>query len=106
MAQAAHEKGIPCFLADLTCTPTVVDWNKNVAARLAPLPGLKNMGLLESNGHQNYQNWDDLISYHPFPDGSWLHPQGGIYNLGPDFYENSGGALKSSDHYMRLFDKS
>lgn len=104
MAQVAHEKGIPCFLADLTCTPTIVDWNKNVAARLAPLPGLKNMGLLESNGHQNYQNWEDLISYHPFPDGSWLHPQDGIYNLDSGFYETAGGALNSSDHYMRLFE--
>jgi len=104
MAQAAYEKGIPCFLADLTCTPTIVDWNKNVAARLAPLPGLKNMGLLESNGHQNYQNWEDLIGYHPFPDGSWLYPQDGIYNLDSSFYENAGGALKSSEHYMRLFE--
>jgi L-alanine-DL-glutamate epimerase-like enolase superfamily enzyme len=103
MAQAAYEKNIPCFLADLTCTPTIVDWNKNVAARLAPLPGLKNMGLLESNGHQNYRNWDDLISYHPFPTGSWIHPQGGIYHLDSDFYEKSGGSLASSDHYMRLF---
>lgn len=104
MAQAAYEKCIPCFLADLTCTPTIVDWNKNVAARLAPLPGLKNMGLLESNGHQNYQNWEDLISYHPFPDGSWLHPQDGVYTLDSGFYENAGGALKSSNHYMRLFE--
>jgi L-alanine-DL-glutamate epimerase-like enolase superfamily enzyme len=103
MAQAAHEKGIPCFLADLTCTPTIVDWNKNVAARLAPLPGLKNMGLLESNGHQNYKNWDDLVSYHPYPNGSWIHPQGGVFNLKPEFYEKSGGVLKSSSHYMDLF---
>ena len=106
MAQTAHEKGVPCFLADLTCTPNVVDWNKNVAARLAPLPGLKNMGLLESNGHQNYQNWNDLISYHPFPDRSWLHPQDGLYILDADFYETSGGVLKSSDHYMSLFENS
>ncbi|MCP4623979.1 MAG: hypothetical protein GY850_10650 [bacterium] len=103
MAQAAHEKGIPCFPADLTRTPTIVDWNKNVAARLAPLPGLRNMGLLESNGHQNYRNWDDLIGYHPFPAGSWIHSQDGTYNLDSDFYEKSGGALTSSDHYMRLF---
>ena len=104
MARAAHEKGIPCFLADLTCTPIPVDWNKNVAARLAPLPGLKNMGLLESNGHQNYRNWDDLIGYHPFPAGSWIHPRGGIYHLDSEFYEKSGGVLASSDHYLRLFD--
>jgi L-alanine-DL-glutamate epimerase-like enolase superfamily enzyme len=104
MAQAAYERDIPCFLADLTCTPTVVDWNKNVAARLAPLPGLKNMGLLESNGHQNYQRWQELVSYHPFPDGSWLYPQDGIYQLDSSFYETAGGALNSSDHYQGLFE--
>jgi L-alanine-DL-glutamate epimerase-like enolase superfamily enzyme len=106
MAQAAHDKGIPCFLADLTCTPTIVDWNKNVAARLAPLPGLKKMGLLESNGHQNYQNWDKLMDYHPIPAGTWLRPQDGIYHLDSDFYKTAGGVLASSPHYMSLFDKS
>jgi L-alanine-DL-glutamate epimerase-like enolase superfamily enzyme len=103
MASVAHEQGIPCFLADLTCTPTIVDWNKNVAARLAPMPGLKNMGLLESNGHQNYRHWDDLVSYHPYPEGSWIHQKGGVYHLDQDFYKKSGGVLKSSEHYLKLF---
>jgi len=103
MASVAHEQGIPCFLADLTCTPTIVDWNKNVAARLAPMPGLKNMGLLESNGHQNYKHWDDLVSYHPYPDGAWINQKDGVYHLDQDFYEKSGGVLKSSKHYLNLF---
>jgi L-alanine-DL-glutamate epimerase-like enolase superfamily enzyme len=103
MASVAHEQGIPCFLADLTCTPTIVDWNKNVAARLAPMPGLKDMGLLESNGHQNYKHWDDLVSYHPYPDGTWIHQKGGVYHLDQDFYQKSGGVLKSSEHYLKLF---
>lgn len=103
MAKAAHENNIPCFLADLTCTPILVDWNKNVAARLSPFPGLKEMGLLESNGHQNYVNWKDLVSYSPYPDGSWIESKEGLYNLGNDFYEKSGGVLKSSEHYLKLF---
>jgi L-alanine-DL-glutamate epimerase-like enolase superfamily enzyme len=103
MAKAAHENNIPCFLADLTCTPILVDWNKNVAARLTAFPGLKEMGLLESNGHQNYVNWKDLVSYCPYPDGSWIHSRDGLYHLDEDFYEKSGGVLKSSEHYLNLF---
>jgi len=103
MAKVAHENNIPCFLADLTCTPILVDWNKNVAARLAPFPGLKDMGLLESNGHQNYLHWKELVSYHPYPKGSWINSKDGIFNLNIDFYEKSGGALISSDHYLNLF---
>jgi len=103
MAKVAHENNIPCFLADLTCTPILVDWNKNVAARLTPFPGIKDMGLLESNGHQNYVNWRDLVSYCPYPDGSWVESQNGLYNLNNDFYEKSGGVLKSSEHYLNLF---
>jgi L-alanine-DL-glutamate epimerase-like enolase superfamily enzyme len=103
MARVAHENNIPCFLADLTCTPILVDWNKNVAARLSAFPGLKEMGLLESNGHQNYVNWKDLISYCPYPDGSWIESKEGLYHLDNDFYEKSGGVLKSSEHYLNLF---
>lgn len=103
MAKVAHENNIPCFLADLTCTPILVDWNKNVAARLSPFPGLKEMGLLESNGHQNYVNWKDLISYCPYPEGSWIESRDGLYHLDNDFYEKSGGVLESSEHYLNLF---
>lgn len=105
MAKVAHENNIPCFLADLSCTPILVDWNKNVAARLSPFPGLKDMGLLESNGHQNYSNWKDLVSYCPYPDGSWIASTNGLFNLGEDFYQKSGGILKSSDHYLNLFNR-
>lgn len=103
MAKIAHEHNVPCFLADLTCTPILVDWNKNIAARLAPFPDLGEMGLLESNGHQNYVNWEDLVSYHPYPNGSWINSKDGIYNLNNEFYEKSGGVLAESEHYLGLF---
>lgn len=103
MAKAAHDNNIPCFLADLTCTPILVDWNKNIAARLDPFPGLKDMGLLESNGHQNYVNWEELVSYCPYPHGSWVRSKDGLFQLNQDFYDKSGGVLKSSEHYLNLF---
>jgi hypothetical protein len=103
MVKIAHEHNIPCFLADLTCTPILVDWNKNVAARISPFPGLKDMGLLESNGHQNYVRWKQLVSYHPYPDGSWINSKDGIFHLDKEFYEKSGGILSHSQHYNELF---
>ena len=104
MAKVAQENNTPCFLADLACTPNLVDWNKTIAARLDPFPGMHEMGLLESNGHQNYVNWDDLLTYLPYPDGSWVKSKDGLYHLENDFYEKSAGILKSSDHYLGLFD--
>ena len=56
MAKAAADAGIPCFCADLTVNPIMIDWNKNFAARLEQLSGMK-IGVLETNGAQNYKNW-------------------------------------------------
>lgn len=102
IAQLAHKHSIPCLCADLTVNPILVDWNKSVAARLAPLPGL-NMGLLETNGHQNYRNWDKMVGYHPMAGASWMKPLKGMFNLGEDFYKKSAGILMPSDHYENLF---
>ena len=62
---------IPCFCADLTVNPILVEWNKNVAARLKSFPGYGNLGLVESNGHQNYRNWNTMLNYHP-RDATWV----------------------------------
>ena len=104
MAKVASENNIPCFCADLTANPILVDWNKNVAARLHPFPGLTT-GLLESNGHQNYKNWQVMESYHPFPDADWRKTKDGVFHLDSDFYEKSGGVLTDSKHYINMFRK-
>lgn len=98
MAKAAHDKQVPCFCADLTVNPVLVDWNKNFAARLAPLPGLQS-GLLETNGHQNYKNWPDMKQYHPCSGASWTDARNGVFELGDDFYALSGGMFLDSKHY-------
>jgi L-alanine-DL-glutamate epimerase-like enolase superfamily enzyme len=102
IAQAAHEHGIPCFCADLTVNPILVDWNKAIAARLAPFPDL-GLGLLETNGHQNYKNWQTMVGYHPHAQASWTKTVDGVFNLNTDYYRKSGGILTPSEHYEDMF---
>ncbi len=103
MARVAHKHSIPCFCADLTVNPVLVEWNKNVAARLTPIPGF-DTGLLETNGHQNYKNWKQMCDYLPenSRDGSWTKPHGGVFTLTEDFYRHSGGIFEDSPHYKSL----
>jgi L-alanine-DL-glutamate epimerase-like enolase superfamily enzyme len=103
MAQVAYEYSIPCFCADLTVNPILVEWNKNVAARLAPVPGFE-VGLLETNGHQNYRDWGRMQSYHPSPDASWVREKKGLFELDENFYKNSGSIFEESAHYMSLME--
>jgi L-alanine-DL-glutamate epimerase-like enolase superfamily enzyme len=102
IAQTAHEHGVPCFCADLTVNPILVEWNKAVAARLAPFPDL-GLGLLETNGHQNYKNWETMTSYHPHANASWTKTVDGVFNLNQDYYDKSGGLLSPSLHYQEMF---
>jgi L-alanine-DL-glutamate epimerase-like enolase superfamily enzyme len=101
IAETAHDNGIPCFCADLTVNPIVLGWNMNVAARLAPLPGMK-IGVIESNGWQNYKNWDQMKGYHPCRGAAWIDTKHGLYNLDEDFYRRSGGIFMTSPHYRSL----
>jgi len=101
IAAVAHRRDIPCFCADLTVNPILVDWNKNVAARLAPLPGLTT-GLLETNGHQNYRDWTKMRGYHPANEAPWTQTRDGLFYLDDDFYARSGGILADSVHYRSL----
>ena len=103
IAQLAYEKNIPCFCADLTVNPILVEWNKAVAARLKSFPEMGELGLLETNGHQNYENWDTMVSYHPYPNASWRKTKDGVFNLNEDYYRKSGGIFSESEHYEKMF---
>jgi L-alanine-DL-glutamate epimerase-like enolase superfamily enzyme len=102
IARVAHEAGVPCFCADLTVNPILVEWNKSVAARLAPFPGL-GLGLLETNGHQNYRDWERMRGYRPCPDAPWATPENGVFRLGEDFYRRSACLFEPSAHYEAMF---
>ncbi len=95
MAACAHEHGIPCFVADSACVPLLVDWNKNVAARLPVLPGVKT-GLMESNGAQHYSRWQAMLDEHPRAGATWIKPECGVFNLDDDFYGCSGGIFDNT----------
>jgi L-alanine-DL-glutamate epimerase-like enolase superfamily enzyme len=103
IAQLAHERGVPCFCADLTVSPRLVEWNKNVAARLAPFPGLGGLGLLETNGHQNYRNWEAMRAHHPSPDAAWARTRAGVFELDEAYYAASGGVFTPDAHHAALF---
>lgn len=104
IAKLAKQANIPCFCADLTVIPVLVEWNKNVAARLDTLPGLKT-GVVETNGDQNYKRWETLLSYHPYGDAPWAKPQSGKFILDNDFYQKSGGILTPSEYYCDMVRK-
>jgi L-alanine-DL-glutamate epimerase-like enolase superfamily enzyme len=102
IAQLAEERATPCFCADLTVNPILVDWNKCVAARLAPFPGL-DFGLQETNGWQNYKYWNEMKARLPDPGASWVEAENGVYRTGEDFFQRSGGVLTPSAYYEGLF---
>ena len=101
IAEVAHKANVPMFCADLTVGPIQVDWNKSFAARIAPLPGIK-VGVVETNGHQNYKRWDTLCGYHPRAHAPWTKVTNGCFTLGDDFFNESAGILEDSEHYFNL----
>lgn len=102
IAKLASERNVPCMCADLTVNPILIDWNKNLAAHLAPFPVI-NMGLMETNGDMNYVNWKNMVNYHPSASASWMSPENGVFELNSDFYKRSGGIFEPSEHYEGMF---
>ena len=43
-----------------------------------------------------------MLSYHPRGRAEWVTPSGGVFGLGPAFYEESGGIFEPSAHYASL----
>lgn len=90
----------PCFCADLTVPPYMLLWNQQVAARLPVLPGLR-LGVVESNGAQNYTSWSRLKALCPEPDRPWLTAQNGLYPLEEAFY-SSADCLRPPPGYLSM----
>ena len=103
IAKAATDRSVPCFCADLTVNPVLVEWNKNIAARLRSFPGIGNIGLMESNGHQNYQNWDTMQQRTPFYNENWQKVEKGFYHTTGSYYKQGGGIFDPIPHYEELF---
>lgn len=102
LAKLAQERGVPCMCADLTVNPILVDWHKNLAARLAPFPGI-GMGLMETNGDMQYRNWETMMGYNPAAKSSWARARDGAFQLDKEFYARSAGIFEPLPHYEELF---
>ena len=103
IAQAAFERNIPCFCADLTVCPALVEWNKVVAARLPAFPGLGDLGLVETNGHQNFRNWEKMRGDLAYPDAPWTRARKGVFTCDADYYAKSGGILEPMPRYEKMY---
>ena len=93
VAAAAKRRGVPCFCADLTVSPVMVEWNKAVAARLDAFPGIRGLGLVESNGEQNYVNWDRMRAALRRPEAAWTRARDGVFELDADYWACGGDLL-------------
>lgn len=105
IAQAAFERRIPCFCADLTVCPAMVEWNKAVAARLPAFPGIGDLGLVETNGHQNFRNWERMRRDLAYPDAHWTRTERGVFECDADYWAKSGGILEPMPRYEAMYGK-
>ena len=102
MLKTARENDIPCFCADLTVNPYMVEINKNIASRLPLFPGMK-VGILESNGKQNYRNWEKMKTYDPlykkYPSVDCVN---GIFNIEESMFNTSFGIFEPLPEYEKI----
>ncbi len=100
MAAEVARSGGGCLCADLTVVPLLAEWNKQFAARIAPLGGM-NCGAIEINGNQNYVNWNALGEMIPAGMPFDACPKGKIV-LNRDYYSR-GGYLFDPNGYIKMF---
>ena len=105
IAQAAYEKDVPCFCADLTVCPVMVEWNKSVAARLPAFPGIGDLGLVETNGHMNFRNWETMRQDLAYEKAHWTRTEKGVFECDADYYAKSGGILEPMPRYEKMYEK-
>ena len=105
IAQAAYEKNVPCFCADLTVCPVMVEWNKSVAARLPAFPGIGDLGLVETNGHMNFRNWEAMRKDLVYEKAHWTRTEKGVFECDADYYAKSGGILEPMPRYEKMYEK-
>ncbi|GAB3666767.1 hypothetical protein GCM10028791_42600 [Echinicola sediminis] len=101
IVREAQKHHIPCFCADLTVNPVLIDWNKMVAASLPAFPRL-GMAMMETNGDVNYENWQIMKDRHPFAGANWTKVTKGVFELDDQFYHVSGGMFTASSYYEQL----
>ena len=64
----------------------MVEWNKAVSARLDAFPGVRGLGLVETNGGQNYVNWRTMRDELPDPAAPWTQTVQGVFELNERYW--------------------
>lgn len=105
IAKVAYEHKVPCFCADLTVNPILIEWNKAVAARLPAFPEMPGLGLQECNGWQNYKNWEKMREKLPDKEANWIQAKEGVFHTNQEYYSQSGGIFQASPYYEQLLKK-
>lgn len=85
----AQKRNVMCFCADLTVNPRMLEMNKLVAAHLKPISGM-NIGVLESNGSQNYLNWNAMTASAGLAGETFAQMKNGKFILDEDYYSRQG----------------
>src|SRR5690606_31072493 len=85
MTREAVRLGLIPLVSDSSCPPLLLDWNKNLAARLPSLSELK-MAVMETNGPQYFEHWDAMLARHPDAGQRWVRPEKGTFRLDKEFY--------------------
>lgn len=89
------------FVADLTVVPSLVQLNMAFASRLPLLPGMK-IGAFETNGHQHYERWEQLLADQPRPNALWARPKNGVYHISGLAYNlHDGGIFEPAPAYLK-----
>lgn len=100
MMEAIYAAGGQCLCADLTVNPLLAEWNKQFAARIPALNGMR-VGCVEINGGQNYSRWNELKML--LPNGlAQTELQSGVFPLTDVFYTQS-GKLFDQNGYGKCF---
>lgn len=91
--EAAQKRGAQCFCADLTVNPGMVEMNKLFAAHLPGINGM-NIGIFESNGSQNYLNWNKMMEQYGLARRPFARMHRGKFLLDEEYYRCEGDVWK------------
>ena len=58
--------------------------------------------VMESNGWQNYRNWERMRDALPDRNAAWTKMAGGSVRLGDGFYEKSANIFEPLPHYAAV----
>jgi hypothetical protein len=66
--------------------------------------GIGDLGLVETNGHMNFRNWETMRKDLAYPDAHWTRTEKGVFECDADYYAKSGGILEPMPRYEKMYE--